>query len=193
MDRAERRRRTQTIIERRVRLRGKTSFRLFVEPPVELWRTAYLYKVRVGNQARWTYHGWLSKPGILRKHNGAHGRCATCDHDENPRRDQPTLAFELESLESASQPETDSFRQSDRRKHRKDTKRWCRGKKGVPHLAHWQSPLSGSQVLICSTCGKHLDSCWHRAWWPRKTKCRCPIGRGPPTGFGFQRLLLRAG
>jgi len=48
----------------------------------------------------------------------------------------------------------------------RDTKKWCRGKKGVPHqpewkfLPPWDVPREGGgprwATLVCAKCGKHL-------------------------------------
>ncbi len=43
----------------------------------------------------------------------------------------------------------------------KDTRRWCRGKKGVPHTPEWKNKNSFSGKLLwriktCAKCGKKL-------------------------------------
>lgn len=54
--------------------------------------------------------------------------------------------------------------------HRKDTKRWCRGKAGIEHkpvcvayndLKNVSFHAPGWKVLICTACGKQL-----KHWWP---------------------------
>jgi hypothetical protein len=188
MDRAERRARTQSVIARRVRSRKAVCRRLYLDRPPEPWRAAHLYEVVVGFETRWTFYRWIVKPGALRKHNGAHGRCGVCDHEESPAHDQPSLAWEVQNLLLAEiPPEPESGRLAERRRRRKDRKRWCRGKVGVPHRAIWRS--SGfdleSRLLACDACGKKIDWCFHTPWSFSMRPCRCPRGlatlaRGPP-------------
>jgi hypothetical protein len=189
MDRGERRRRTERIIARRIRARTATTGRLFAAPPADRVVRLRLYNLRVGDRERWTFHAWLAMPGKLRKFNQAHGHCSLCDCEPNPRADQPTLSSELAELADFESPED---RVRHRRRRRKDTKRWCRGKVGVLHVSRWQPAgnASDSQILVCFTCGKHLDLCVHFDAWPRKAACRCPLGefsrnRGPPEQSGL--------
>ncbi len=202
MDRAERRSRTQKIIARRARSRRAVSGRLYFDRVPEPWRMAYVYEVRVGHERRWTFNEWLVKPGVLRKHNGAHGSCCVCERDENVKRDQPSLAWELENLTlSDVSPDTEPSSPAGRRKRRKDTKRWCRGKVGLAHVSHWRPTRPGSenQVLACLTCGKQLDWCFHPRWSFITRPCRClrglaPLSRGPPRSpLPTARTSSRAG
>ena len=182
MDRAERRARTQKVIARRIRSRKAALGRLYLDGSPEPWRTRYLYEAVVGFERRWTFYEWLVKPGVLRKKNGAHGSCWTCEREVNARRDQPSLAWELENI-TVTEALTDMEPvPMARRKRRKNTKRWCRGKLGVPHRAHWRSSGSGvdSQLLACDACGKHLDWCFHPRWSFWSHPCRCPLGLPPP-------------
>jgi hypothetical protein len=184
MDRGERRRRTEKIIARRIRTRTAMTGRLYVAPPEDWIARVRLYNVRIGDRERWTFHGWLAMPGKLRKFNQAHGRCRVCDREPNPRADQPSLSWDLAGI---GDPESSEARDRRGRRRRKDTKRWCRGKVGVPHFPRWRpiGHFSQCQVLVCETCGKHLDLCVHFAGWRREIKCRCSLGestrnRGPP-------------
>jgi len=43
---------------------------------------------------------------------------------------------------------------------RKDRKRWCRGKVGVPHTETWLRGPGRFWTLTCSACGKTLDWDW---------------------------------
>jgi hypothetical protein len=181
MDRGERRHRTERIIDRRVRSRVlEAGGPPYAPLPQEEWRRRFLYRVTVGGRRYWTFHEWLAKPGILRKVNGAHGCCGVCDHEENPKREEPTLAWELDQLrEEEVNPARSLDRvespKSGRRRSRKDTRRWCRGKLGVLHLAEWRPIRPGfdSYELICTACGRKLDWCSHAPWWRRKYPCRC--------------------
>jgi hypothetical protein len=179
MDRGERRHRTERIIDRRVRIRVfEARGHLYTSPPPEPWRTRFRYRITVGSRKYWTFHEWLAKPGILRKVNGAHGSCGVCEQEENPKREEPTLAWEIEQISGEDNPAPLDRLLSPvpRRRHsRKDTKRWCRGKIGVPHHLAWQPtrPGSDSYELTCSACGKKLDWCFHSSWWRRKDPCRC--------------------
>ena len=146
------------------------------------------FEVNVGYDRFWTYHEWAAKPGILRKHNGAHGACGICEDDENPKRDLPNLAWELENLaRSDNRGDTDGGDRSARQRRRKDTRRWCRGKMGVPHRASWRPawPNSASQAFVCDSCGRKLEICFHPRWSISGGRCRCPKslakpGRDPP-------------
>jgi hypothetical protein len=188
MDRAERRARTQRIIERRVRSRRAASGSLYLDRPPEPWRAPYLYDVVVGFERRWTFYKWIVEPGTLRKHNGAHGSCGVCDREESLARDQPSLAWEVQNLLLAEvPPEPEASRRSEKPRRRKNTKRWCRGKAGVSHRASWRSTGFDreSQLLACDACGKKLDWCFHTRWPFSKRPCHCPRGlatlaRGPP-------------
>lgn len=52
--------------------------------------------------------------------------------------------------------------------HKKDTKRWCRGKVGVEHIPEWvKNPYM--YVYACTSCGKHFDFCFE--WLTEKCKC----------------------
>jgi hypothetical protein len=192
MDRGERRHRTKRIIDRRIRSRVfETGGPLYASPPIEPWRRRFLYRVTVGSRKYWTFHEWLAKPGILRKVNGAHGCCGVCEQEENPKRGEPTLAWELEQLceeELKPAPSLDRLRSPGPcgRRSRKDTRRWCRGKAGVPHRTAWQPvrPGSDSYELICSVCGKKLDWCCHASWWRRKDPCRCGMSARVPSPTG---------
>jgi hypothetical protein len=174
MERGERRRRTEVIVARRIRAWMATAHPLWTKRS-DRNPKARVFRVRVGNLTRWTYHEWLAKPGIARKNNGAHGRCCLCDDEPNAKRQGLTLDQELDLLDQISRSRAKAHR-------RKDTKRWCRGKVGVPHRAQWQ-PMGGSwnhYLLLCEACGRHLDWCFHAPWRFRKAPCRCPLGRGPP-------------
>jgi hypothetical protein len=188
MDRGERRRRTERIIDRRVRSRVfEAGGRLYTAPPNEPWRRRFLYQVTVGSRKYWTFHEWLAKPGIFRKDNGAHGCCGVCEHDENLKRGEPTLAWELEQFdEQEVNPDSSLDRLGPPGpcggRSKKNTRRWCRGKAGVLHRTAWQAVSAGSDSyeLICSVCGKKLDWCCHASWWPRRDPCRCGLSaRGP--------------
>jgi hypothetical protein len=181
VDRGERRHRTERIIDRRIRSRVSEAGRpLFIPPPVETWRRRFLYRVTVGSRRYWTFHEWLAKAGILRKVNGAHGCCGVCEQEDNPKRGEPTLAWELEQLcEEEANPvpsfERLRFQGPSRRRSKKNTRRWCRGKVGVLHRTEWLPTHLGSDSyeLICSVCGKKIDWCFHASWWRRRNPCRC--------------------
>ena len=181
MDRGERRHRTERIIDRRVRSRVlETGGPLYAPWPIEPWRRRFLYRVSLGGRRYWTFHEWLAKPGILRKVNGAHGCCGVCDQEENPKRGEPTLEWELEQLcEEEANPvpslERPRSQRPFRQRSKKDTRRWCRGKVGLLHRTEWLPTRLGSDSyeLICSVCGKKLNWCFHASWWPRRNPCRC--------------------
>ena len=123
MDRAERRFRTERVIARRVRRRKEVSHRLYLDRPPEPWRSAHILEVEVGHEKRWTFCEWVAKPGVLRKHNGAHGSCFG-ERDENLTKDQPSLEWELENLALARiPPEAESRAPAMQRSRRKNTKR----------------------------------------------------------------------
>ena len=183
MDRGERRIRTERTIRHRVRTRVAESQRLYADEPTEDWRAPHLHRVRVGWETRWTFYEWLTKPGTLRKHSGSHGSCRICEY-RNPKREEPSLEWEMAQI-SENNPMTVGVDLPDRtltiRRRRKNTRRWCRGKVGVPHQTSWR-PVpshSDSRELVCSVCGKKLDWCCHARWWPLKERCRC--GRSRPT------------
>jgi hypothetical protein len=180
VNRANRRFRTEKIIARRFRRRKETAHHLYLNRPSEPSRSPYIFEVKVGHESRSTFHEWIAKPGILRKNNGAHGRCSLCDCERNPKRQGISLEQELELLDSLS-------RISAKPRHRKDTRRWCRGKVGVPHSSEWRAMGSASsyRLLVCLSCGKHLDWCFHASWWPSKSLCKCPLGRSPPRARHF--------
>lgn len=62
---------------------------------------------------------------------------------------------------------------------KKDTKKWCRGKVGVPHKpvcvaydSHKRTNLRVPEwkILLCSECKKELDHWWPSpfAWWKKE-------------------------
>lgn len=69
----------------------------------------------------------------------------------------------------------------------KNTKKWCRGKVGVPHKPkcvsyhEWENrgePQGWSKdwkVLVCEACGKELDT-----WWPYPTEWKFTRSRSKP-------------
>lgn len=65
--------------------------------------------------------------------------------------------------------DTDSSNLSPRSIKRKNTRKWCRGKKGVKHETEWitwnafkrVSYLGGWEIEVCKNCGKSLK--WRRA------------------------------
>lgn len=188
MDRGERRHRTERIIARRIRTWTATAHSLWTKPRDDGSKVR-VYRVRVGAETRWTFYEWLAKPGIARKYNGAHGRCSLSDCEPNPKRHGMSLDQEVDLLNQIS-------RTGAKPRRRKDTKRWCRGKVGIPHSSRWQvmGQHSNHHLLICQACGKHLDWCFHAPWWLSKVRCRCPLGRGPPrhrvSGSSVKRRIL---
>jgi hypothetical protein len=188
MDRGERRFRTEKIIARRVRRRREVFHRLYLDHPPEPWRSAHVFEVSVGPERRWTFHEWIAKPGVLRKHNGAHGACRICGCDESPKKNLPSLAWELENLALAElSQDAEPFGPTRKRRRHKDTRRWCRGKAGISHRATWRPawPDSESRVFVCDFCGRKLDFCFHPRWPFSRRPCRClqsltGASRGPP-------------
>ena len=69
-------------------------------------------------------------------------------------------------------------------KHRakKDTRRWCKGRKGMEHKPRWTRSQYQLLTYACETCGKHLGI-WC-GWWSRTRNWPEPkIGSTDPRGL----------
>ena len=58
---------------------------------------------------------------------------------------------------------------------KKDTRHWCKGKKGIPHRPYWvpKQECPSYSIYECEVCKKILDYCFSWCWFGSKDKCKC--------------------
>ncbi len=188
MDRGERRHRTERIIDRRVRTRVfEAGGRLYTAAPMETWRKRFLYRVTVGGRKYWTFHEWLAKPGIFRKDNGAHGCCGVCEQEENLKKGEPTLAWELEQL---CEDERQGVNRALPVLLRHGSAIGCERRRGPP-IESWREATSARRCSgMTRTAGSRSAEPVSGAVWPAGASL--PLVKGNPVSYSGLRGSTRA-